>query len=65
MANTTKNDEVLNIEKRKKRSKIQGPKTKKAMSFYFTDHDAIECMVKFRIDRSTIKRGVYLENMDI
>ena len=48
-----------NIKSKKEKNKMQGLKTKVySKAFCFAGQDAIECVIRFRIDNCTIKRGV-------
>jgi len=46
------------LEKKKEKNKMHGLKAKVyGRAFYFIGQDAIECMIEFRINNRTIKRG--------
>lgn len=53
---TIKDDQVINMEKREEKIKIQGINAKvQARTFCFIYQDAIERMIKFRINGYIIK----------
>jgi hypothetical protein len=52
-----------NLEKKKEKNKMLGLKAKLyARAFCFDSQDAIECVIRFKIDRHTVKRGDLMAN---
>ena len=50
-----------NMKKKKEKNKMLGLKAKVyAWAFCFANQDAIECVIGFRIDSRTIKRGTLM-----